>query len=157
MATRILFVCIHNSARSQIAEAFINKDGDGEIIAESAGFEPMGLNPLAIEVLEEIGLDISRNSCDSVFDFFREGRRYNYIVTVCDEGAAQKCPTFPGVTHRIHWSLEDPGSFTGGQEEKLEKTRAVRNAIKTKTHELIELIKGDKVKENAPADWKFDI
>lgn len=154
---KILFVCIHNSARSQMAEAFANKDGEGDVIAESAGFDPTGLNPLAIEVMEEIGVDITTHTDDSVFELFQQGKRYNYIVTVCDEGAAQKCPIFPGVTHRIHWSFEDPASFEGTQEEKLERTRKVRDAIKIKTHELLELIRQGKVKENAPADWKFNI
>ncbi len=156
MAKKVLFVCIHNSARSQIAEAFLNREGNGEIIAESAGFEPGILNPLAVEVMSEVGIDISNNTTDSVFEFFKQGRRYNYIITVCDEGAAEKCPIFPGIQKRIHWSFEDPSSFRStSHEENLQKTRSVRDDIAKKVHELAELIKAGKLEDNAPKDWKI--
>lgn len=155
--TRVLFVCIHNSARSQMAEAYLNKFGGGELVAESAGFEPGSLNPVAVQAMQEEGIDISGNSCDGVFDFFKAGRRYNYIITVCDEGAAERCPIFPGVLHRIHWSFEDPSSLSGSEEEKLAKTRDIRNAIKVKTEKLVELIQSGALEENAPDDWKFNL
>jgi arsenate reductase len=137
---KVLFVCVHNSARSQMAEAFFNKLAGNNFIAESAGLEPGVLNPLVIEVMKEIGTDISRNQTKSVMDFFKQGKLYRYVITVCDEGAAQKCPLFPGVTKTIHWSFADPAGFTGTWEEKLKKTRNVRDQIKAKVEAFIKEI-----------------
>ena len=133
---RVLFVCVHNSARSQMAEAFLNNlAGDG-FEAVSAGFEPGTLNPLAIEVMKEVGIDISQNRTKSVFDLFKKGNKYSYVITVCDE-ANQRCPLFPGHARRIHWNFEDPASFGGSHEEKLEKTRKLRDEIKAKVEEFV--------------------
>ena len=131
MKEKVLFVCAHNSARSQIAEAFLKQMAGDRFEVESAGLEPGELNPLAIGVMQEIGIDISQNKTKSVFDFYKQGKRYDYVITVCDESQAQKCPVFPGTaaTRRIHWSFDDPASFQGTWEEKLEKTRAVRDQI----------------------------
>jgi arsenate reductase len=127
---KVLFLCIHNSARSQMAEAYLKKFGGEKFMVESAGLEAGILNPLAVEVMKEEGIDISGNSTKDVFDFFREGRFYNYVVTVCDAANAAKCPIFPGVHRKINWSFEDPSSFAGAQDEKLAMTRAVRDKIK---------------------------
>ncbi|MCX5811114.1 MAG: arsenate reductase ArsC [Proteobacteria bacterium] len=128
---RVLFVCVHNSARSQMAEAFLNHLYGDRFIAESAGLEPGTLNPLAVEVMKEEGIDISGNKTKSVFDFYKEGKLYSYVFTVCDAASSEMCPVFPGlVTQTIHWSFEDPSSFTGSYEERLEKTRKVRDVIK---------------------------
>lgn len=136
---KVLFVCVHNSARSQMAEAFLNALGGDRFHAESAGMEPGVLNPLAVEVMKESGIDISRNEAKSVFDKYKKGELFSYVVTVCDEGAAQACPIFPGLrNHTLHWSFEDPGAFTGTQEEKLEKARRVRDAIREKVLEFVE-------------------
>lgn len=89
---KVLFVCIHNSARSQMAEAFLNGLGGELFEAQSAGFEPGKMNPLVVEAMAEIGYDLSKNETNSVFEFFKDGKRFNYVVTVCDEGAAQRCP-----------------------------------------------------------------
>jgi len=128
----VLFVCVHNSARSQMAEALLKYLAADRFEVESAGLEPGELNPLAVEVMKEIGIDISGNKTKSVLDFYKEGRRYDYVITVCDESQAQKCPIFPGtgITKRIHWNFDDPASFKGTREEKLEKTRQVRDKIK---------------------------
>ena len=135
---KVLFVCVHNSARSQMAEAFLNALGGDRFHAESAGMEPGVLNPLAVEVMKESGIDISRNEAKSVFDKYKKGELFSYVVTVCDEGAAQACPIFPGLrNHTLHWSFEDPGAFTGTQEEKLEKARRVRDAIREKVLEFV--------------------
>ncbi len=149
---KVLFVCIHNSARSQMAEALLNSLGGEFFEAQSAGFEPGNINLLAIEAMSEIGIDMSNNKTNSVFDFFKEGRRYNYVITVCDEGAAQRCPIFPGVTRRIHWSFEDPSGFEGSHEEKLAKTRVVRDAIKAKVQEFITDVKNKIVSDNMPKE-----
>jgi len=128
----VLFVCVHNSARSQIAEALLKYMAGDKFEVESAGLEPGKLNPLAVEVMTEVGIDISQNKTKSVFDFYKQGKRYDYVITVCDESQAGKCPVFPGTaaTRRIHWSFDDPAGFQGSWEEKLEKTRRVRDQIK---------------------------
>jgi arsenate reductase len=136
--TRVLFVCIHNSGRSQMAEALLNHLGADRFEAESAGFEPGTLNPVVVEALKELGLDISGNTTKSVFELFRQGRRYHYVVTVCDESSSERCPVFPGlVREKLHWGFQDPSAFTGGFEEKLAKTRVVRDRIKAKIEEFV--------------------
>jgi len=129
MKKKVLFICVHNSARSQIAAALLNK-GCGKVFeAQSAGLEPGTLNPLAVEVLREIDIDISKNKTRAVFDVFKSGELFAYVITVCDESEAQGCPIFPGVTTRLHWSFPDPSKFSGTAEEKLEQTRNVRDKI----------------------------
>lgn len=135
---KVLFVCIHNSGRSQMAEALLRHLGGEHFEAESAGFEPGKLNPIVIESLKEIGIDISQAKTKSVFDLFKQGRMYQYVVTVCDESKAEACPIFPGlVRERMHWSFEDPAGFQGAHEERLAKTRVVREQIKSKLEEFI--------------------
>lgn len=138
---RVLFVCVHNSARSQIAEAFLNTLAGDRFEAMSAGLEPGTLNPLVVEVMKETGIDISRNQVKSAFDLFKKGELFSYVVTVCDAASAEQCPLFPGLlTAQIHWSFADPSSFTGTYEEKLAQTRLVRDAIKTKIEEWLKEI-----------------
>src|SRR5512139_1129629 len=116
-----------------MAEAFLNTLAGDRLEAMSAGLEPGTLNPLAIEVMKEIGIDISRNQTKSAFDLFKKGELFSYVVTVCDAASAEQCPLFPGLlTAQIHWSFADPSSFTGTYEERLAQTRLVRDAIKTK-------------------------
>lgn len=140
---KVLFICVHNSARSQMAEALLKHLARDQFEVESAGLEPGNLNPLAIEAMKEIGIDISQNKTKSVSDFYTQGKRYDYVVTVCDESQAQKCPVFPGTaaTKRIHWSFDDPASFQGTWEEKLDKTRRVRDEIKKQIEEWIKELK----------------
>jgi len=126
----VLFVCVHNSARSQMAEAFLNRIAGDRFAAESAGLEPGTLNPLVVEVMAEVGIDISGNATKSVFDFLKQGRHFAYVITVCDEAAAERCPIFPGVFKTIRWSFADPSSFEGTHEEKLARTREVRDQIR---------------------------
>src|SRR5476651_1272368 len=135
---RILFVCIHNSARSQMAEAFLNKIGGDHFEAESAGLEPGNLNPNVVEVMKEVGLDISGNNTKSVFDIFKRGKQYNAVITVCDAASAESCPIFPGMVKRLGWSFTDPSGFTGTKEEILEKTRQVRDEIEDKINQFAE-------------------
>ncbi|MCI0472692.1 MAG: arsenate reductase ArsC [Ignavibacteria bacterium] len=134
---KILFVCIHNSARSQMAEAFLNILGEGKFTAESAGLEPGTLNPLVVKSMAETGIDISGNLTNDVFDFFKEGRKYDYVITVCDEASGQRCPIFPGAKEKINWSFEDPSALTGSEEEKLGRIAVIRDSIKQKVEELI--------------------
>jgi arsenate reductase len=134
---KVLFVCVHNSARSQMAEAFLNRLGGDRFRAESAGLTPGTMNPVAVEVMAEAGYDISGASIDSVFDFYREGRLYQYVISVCDESRAQACPVFPGISKRLHWSFPDPAGFSGSPEEVLRQTRRVRDKIQKKIKEFI--------------------
>ncbi len=139
---RVLFVCVHNSARSQMAEAFLNVLAGDRFEAMSAGLEPGTLNPLAIDVMKEMGIDISRSQTKSAFDLYKKGELFSYVITVCDATSAEMCPLFPGlVTAQIHWSFADPSSFTGTYEEKLAQTRAVRNAIKANIEEWLQEVK----------------
>jgi arsenate reductase (thioredoxin) len=132
MRKKVLFICIHNSARSQMAEAFLNQICGDEFEAHSAGLEPGKLNPIVVETMQEIGIDISGNQTKAVFDMFKSGKLFAYVITVCDEASAERCPIFPGLTRRLHWSFPDPSSLQGTHEEKLAKTREVRDSIKSK-------------------------
>lgn len=134
---KVLFLCIHNSARSQMAEAYLKKFGDDKFIVESAGIESGTLNPFAVEAMKDDGIDISGNKTKSVFDFHKEGRAYDYVITVCDEGNAARCPVFPGKHKKLHWNFEDPSSVNGNPEEKLAVAVKVRDQIKTKVVQFI--------------------
>ena len=135
---KVLFVCVHNSARSQMAEAFLNKIGNGKFIAESAGLEPGVLNPVVVEVMKETGYDLSNNKTKSVFDFFKQGKRFEYVVTVCDEANSERCPIFPSAKKTLHWSFKDPSALKGTYEEKLAVTRNIRDEIKNRLEKWID-------------------
>lgn len=138
--TKVLFVCVQNSARSQMAEALTNQRCGPEVHAYSAGLEPGTINPLAIAVMRESGFDLSLRQTKSVFDMYRAGMLFNYVVTVCDEASAERCPVFPGITKRLHWTFRDPAAFQGTHDEQLAAARAVRDEIKAKVEELCGLI-----------------
>ena len=131
-----------------MAEAWLNKLGSEQFDASSAGFEPGTLNPLAVEVMREVGVDISQNQTKGVFDLFQEGKLYYYVITVCDESSAERCPIFPGVVRRLHWSFEDPSAMEGSHEEKVAKTRLVRDAIKKTVEEFIAIVTSGKLPPN---------
>lgn len=135
MKKKVLFICIHNSARSQMAEAFLKEACGDQFDVQSAGLEPGKLNPIVVEAMKEVGIDISGNPTKAVWDFVKAGKSFAYIITVCDEASAQRCPIFPGVTTRLHWSFPDPSSFGGTHAEKLAKVREVRDSIKAKVAE----------------------
>jgi len=126
----VLFVCIHNSARSQMAEEILRKIAGDKYDVESAGLEPGKLNPIVVEVLKEEGIDISGKETKAVFELFKKGNRYNYVITVCDEASAERCPIFPGLSQRYHWGFTDPSKFEGTLEEKLIQTRKVKEEIR---------------------------
>ena len=131
---RTLFVCIHNSARSQMAEAFVNLLGGGRVVAESAGLEPGRLNPVVVQAMREVGIDISENTTKSVDEMLRGGHlhecRFDIVVTVCDDASAERCPAFPGLIQRMHWPFPDPGAAVGTPEAQLAVAREVRDAIR---------------------------
>lgn len=135
MRNRVLFVCIHNSARSQMAEAFLARICGDQFEAHSAGLEPGKLNPVVVQAMAEVGIDISQNQTKAVFDVIKSGLIFAYVITVCDEASAERCPIFPGVTKRLHWSFPDPSAIQGSPEEKLQRTREIRDAVEAKVHE----------------------
>jgi arsenate reductase (thioredoxin) len=135
---RVLFICVHNSARSQMAEAFLDKYAGGRFEVESAGIQPGKLNPIVVDVMREAGLDISQNKTKGVFDLYQQGKQYDYVIAVCDESQSSACPVFPGKAQQLHWAFPDPSKFEGTNEEKLEKVRVVRDSIKQKIQKWLE-------------------
>jgi protein-tyrosine-phosphatase len=127
---RILFVCIHNSARSQMAEAFVNQMCKGSYEAHSAGLEPGVLNPLVVEAMREVGIDIAGAKTKSVAGMLAEGPTFTRVVTVCDEASAERCPTFPGGAQRDHWGFPDPSALAGTHEERMVAVRRIRDDIR---------------------------
>jgi glycerol uptake facilitator-like aquaporin len=132
MKRSVLFVCLHNSARSQMAEAFLNQRCSEDFVAESAGLEPGALNPVAVAAMREVGIDISNKETKSTFDLFKRGKHYSYVITVCDEASAERCPIFPGGARRLHWSFPDPAALDGTREVRLAQTRLIRDQIRAK-------------------------
>ena len=127
---RVLFVCRQNSGRSQIAEAYLKKLAGDRIHVESAGLKPAEtVHPLVVEVMREEGFDLSDKKPQSVFELYKEGRRFSHIVTVCSQTEG-KCPTYPGFTERWHVPFPDPSKVTGTREEQMAKVRSIRDMIK---------------------------
>jgi len=139
---KVLFVCIHNSARSQMAEAFLNSMNITGVSAESAGSENGSLNPLVVDVMKETGIDISGNRSKTVMKMIEAGKKYDYVITVCDQASGERCPVFPGqVYNRLHIEFEDPSKVEGSHEEKLEKIRLIRDQIREKIKEFSKELK----------------
>lgn len=124
---KVLFICTHNSARSQMAEAFLNKLYGDSFEALSAGTEPADINPNAVEVMKEIGIDMNSHYSKSLNEF--SGKKFDYIVTVCDK-TKEKCPFFPGNAVHIHRGFENPAGYSGTKDEILDKFRKTRDEIK---------------------------
>lgn len=135
---RVLFICVHNSARSQMAAALLNKICPELFEAQSAGLEPGTINPFVIEALQELGIDISKNTTQRVFNVWKSGQIFHFVITVCSEAEAEGCPIFAGVTTRLYWPFEDPSKFTGTHDERLKKTRQVRDQIRAKIDSFCE-------------------
>ena len=133
----VLCLCVHNSARSQMAEAYFRKLGGDLFDVESAGLEPGKLNPFVVRALQEEGIDISGKKTQNVFDLFKAGRTYRYVITVCSREAAERCPIFPGRLERLHWPFADPSTFRGTDDEIMGQVREVRNAIREKVREFV--------------------
>lgn len=125
----ILFVCIHNSARSQMAEAFTRAFGAEKFLAYSAGIEPGKLNPVVVQAMAEKGIDISGQPCRSVEQHLAELGEPDIVVTVCDETSAERCPAFNSQVQRLHWGFADPSALSGSDLEKLARTRVIRDEI----------------------------
>ena len=134
---KVIFVCIHNSARSQMAEELLRKMAGDRFEVESAGLEPGKLNPVVVKALKEEGIDIEGKATKGVFDLYKAGKFYNYVIAVCDGANAERCPVFPGAAKSIHWNFTDPSKFEGTDEQKLERVRAVKEEIKEKLAQWI--------------------
>lgn len=134
---KVLFICIHNSGRSQMAEAFLNALAGERFYAESAGFRPAAVLPSVIEVMQEKGIDLSSKKTNSVFELFRQGRMYDFVITVCDDSDEKECPVFPGITKRLNWPFPDPERLTGTSEEKLSQLRNIRDRIKDRIEDWV--------------------
>ena len=120
-----------------MAETFLKAIGGERFEVESAGFEPKPIDPYVIEVMKEVGYDLSNNTSDSVMQFFKEGRLYNYVITVCDESIENECPIFPGIARRLHWPFPDPKKVSGTNAEKLRKVRSIRDDIRRQIYLFI--------------------
>lgn len=137
---KVLFICGHNSGRSQIAEALLKKLGKTVFQVKSAGLNPSdSVNPLVIEVMKEEGIDLSKNKPKAVFDLVKAGELFSYVITVCDKETDENCPIFPGITRRENWPFLDPEKTTGNHEEKLNQVRKIRDDIKSKLVEYFKL------------------
>ena len=134
---RVLFICVHNSGRSQMSEAFLKHYAGDRFDAQSAGLEPGELNSLVVKTMAEIGIDISENETKSVFDIWKSGELFQYVIAVCDAESAEKCPVFPGPTTRLHWSFEDPSKVTGTYDQKLQKVRQIRDEIASRMQDWL--------------------
>lgn len=128
-AQRVLFLCTHNSSRSQMAEGLLNARAGGRYVASSAGTHPRVIHPLAIRAMAELGIDISEEAghrAKSLTEF--TGHPFDLVVTVCDD-AAEECPFFPGARRQVHWGFPDPSAATGSEEQRLAVFRQIRDAI----------------------------
>jgi len=149
---RVLFVCVHNAARSRMAEALLRELGGPRFEVSSAGFDPREVNPLAIEAMERLGLPLTETGRQpSVFELFKEGRHFHYVIGVCDEAQGEKCPHFLGVTRRIFWTFPDPSTFTGGHDEKLARVIEVRDAIRERIEAWLKTVPHEPTKTRGQA------
>ncbi|MDA3949666.1 MAG: arsenate reductase ArsC [Spirochaeta sp.] len=127
---RILAICIHNSARSQMTEEFIRACAGDAVEVQSAGIEPGSINQVVAELLLEDGIDIRAKETRSVYDLHQAGAAFDYVIAVCDPEAAEKCPIFPAERKRLHWPFPDPSAATGSLEEKFATIRPIRDQIR---------------------------
>lgn len=140
---RILAICTHNSARSQMTEAYLKHYGGDTVEVESAGIEPGTLNPVVVELLKEDGIDISGKQTRSVFDLHASGRSFDYVIAVCDPETAERCPIFPAEKERLHWPFTDPSKAEGTMEEKKAFVRPIRDQIREAAARFIERVTGE--------------
>ena len=129
MRRRVLFLCTHNSARSQMAEGFLRRLAGNRFEATSAGTQATRVHPLALRVMAEVGIDLGTHTSKTVDQLLDQP--WDYVITVCDR-ANERCPLFPGQTTRLHWSFEDPSQATGSADQRLATFRRVRDEIRTR-------------------------
>jgi arsenate reductase len=152
MKNKVLFICVHNSARSQMAEAWLNYTCGDFFEAQSAGLEPGTINPLVVQAMKEVGIDLSQKQTQAVFDVWKSSQLFKYVITVCSESEAKGCPVFAGVTTRLHWPFRDPSQLTGSNEEKLREVRKIRDEIRCQIEEWCEEICPQALATNAAGE-----
>ncbi len=135
---RIMFVCIHNSARSQMCEAFVRQYAGDRFDVHSSGIEAGKLNPLVVQAMGEIGISMDGHYAKPAQEYIDRKEAFDFVVTVCDESSAERCPMFPGKHERLHWGFPDPSAITGTDEEKLAGIRPIRDAIRKRVLEFLE-------------------
>lgn len=133
---RVLFLCTHNSSRSQMAEGLLRARGGEAFEVFSAGTHPRTIHPLVIKVMAEVGIDISKRRAKGIEEFIDQPP-IDLVVTVCDE-AAEECPIFPNARQQVHWSLPDPSTATGTEQERLAVFRFVRNLITSRIDTFVD-------------------
>jgi arsenate reductase len=134
---QVLFVCVHNIARSQMAEAFLKSLAGDRFDVKSAGLEPGDLNPLVVAAMAEVGIDIANKKSKSVFNLYKKGEQFDYVITVCDEASAERCPVFAGASNMIRWNFTDPSRLEGSPEDKMKMVRHIRDRIKSRIEEWL--------------------
>jgi arsenate reductase len=134
---QVLFVCVHNIARSQMAEAFLKSLAGDRFDVKSAGLEPGDLNPLVVAAMAEVGIDIANKKSKSVFNLYKKGEQFDYVITVCDEASAERCPVFAGASNTIRWNFTDPSRLEGSPEDKMKMVRHIRDRIKSRIEEWL--------------------
>jgi len=137
LPVRVIFVCTGNSARSQMAEALLRRDGGEAFEVVSAGVSPRGVHPMTITALAKVGIDITGARSKSVGEFL--GQRFDYVITVCDR-AGETCPVFPGDPERLHWSLPDPSAAEGDEAARLAAFAGTAQELFTRIRYLVTLI-----------------
>ncbi len=123
-----------------MAEAFVNEICGDHFVAESAGLEPGTINPIVVQVMGEAGIDLSQKKTRAVFDVWKSGKLFQYVIAVCAESEEKGCPVFPGITRRLSWPFPDPSRVTGTEPERLEKVRAIRDSIRTRVEQWCETV-----------------
>jgi arsenate reductase (thioredoxin) len=144
---KVLFICVHNSARSQMAEAWLNRFCGQCFEAQSAGLEAGTINPLVVQAMAEEGIDLSGKQTRRVFDLWKSGQRFDYVITVCSDAEAQGCPIFPGVHRKLHWPFPDPSQLIGSEEDRLQAVRKIRDQIGAKIGDWCEQVRPQRLVE----------
>ena len=153
MKTKVLFICSHNTTRSQMAQALLSKYGGEDFEVLSAGVNAGVLNPMAVEVISEAeNMDISSYTTNSIIDYFKQGLHFHYVITVCDEAKKESCPIFPGLDGILHWNISSP-ACDGSYEEKKAKVIASKDELKVNVLQLVELVKEQHIKSGFPESW----
>lgn len=153
MKTKVLFICSHNTTRSQMAQALLSKYGKDDFEVLSAGINAGELNPMAVEVIrEDENMDISSYTTNNILAYFKEGKHFHYVITVCDEAKKEPCPIFPSLDGVLHWNISSPAS-EGTHEEKKAKVIQSKDELKVNILEFIELVKNQHIKAGFPESW----
>ena len=153
MKTKVLFICSHNTTRSQMAQALLAKYGGEDFEAFSAGVNAGTLNPMAVEVInEDENMDISSYTTNSIIEYFKQGLHFHYVITVCDEAKKEACPIFPSLDGVLHWNISSP-ACDGSYEEKKAKVKKSKEELKINVLKFIELVKDEHIKAGFPETW----